>query len=187
MRSTGKTVTESSKLRSAQLVRLWMKKLQTLSSSFFLLSLFSPCFADSSGASNVTYTVPPVSILTVSGNVAFGTFATPAAGSDFSSLTDNSTTYNVTNNAGSSSRKVTVQLGAALPTGISLSTSLNAPAGATSTGTTAVSSTSAVLVVAAIGNGAFPGNGITYNILATVATAAVASATLALTYTLTSS
>lgn len=164
-----------------------MKKLGSFSSSFLIWSFFSSCFADSSGSSNVTYTVPPVSILTVSGNVAFGAFATPAAGSDFSSLTDNSTTYNVTNNAGSSSRKVTVQLGAALPTGISLSASLNAPTGATSSGTTAVSSTSAVTVVTAIGNGAFPSNGITYSILAAVATASVATATIALTYTLTSS
>lgn len=168
-----------------------MKKICSLSFALiaFSLSIGTCGFAAGSttGSSNLTYTVPSVSVLTVSGNVTFGTFATPAAGSDFSSLSDSSTYYNVTNNAGSTSRKVTVQLGAALPSGISLSASCNAPTGATSSGTTTVPSASAAPVVTAIGNGAFSNNTITYNIFAAVATASVATATLALTYTLTAS
>lgn len=164
-----------------------MKKIYTLSLAFvaFGLAYGVPGYAATTGGSNLTYTIPAVSVLTVSGNVAFGTFSTPAAGADFSSITDTSTSYNVTNNAGSASRKITAQLGAALGSGISLSASLVAPTGATSAGTTSLTSTSAVPVVTAIGNGAFPNNTITYNIVAAVATASVASATIALTYTLT--
>lgn len=151
----------------------------------FSFVLSSKCFAATSGSSNLTYTVPAVSVLTVSGNVTFPAFGTPVAGSDFTGLTDASTTYSVTNNAGAASRKVTVQLGAALPSGVGLSGTLAAPTGATSAGVTSISSTSAVAVVTAIGNGAYPNNTITYNLVASVATAAVATATLALTYTLT--
>lgn len=142
-----------------------------------------------SQAQNVTYSVPAVSVLSVSGNVTFGPFTTPTAGSDFTAVTDSTTTYNVTNNAGSASRKVTGQLAAALPTGLSLTANLAAPPSATSTGVTSLSGTSAITLVSSIGNGAFPNLGITYSLAAAVATAAVTTTatTFSLTYTLTAS
>lgn len=123
----------------------------------------------------VTYVVPAVSVLTVSGNVTFTTFSTPAAGQNFTSVTDSSTTYSVSNNAGTASKKVTAALVSAAPTGLSLYATLTAPTGAVSVASVLMSTTSQNLVTG-INNGAFPNNQIYYKLTADVSQAAVASA-----------
>lgn len=124
----------------------------------FGLLMSNNCFATDSttGAQSVTYTIPAVSVFTISGDVSFGTFGTPAAGSDFAQIgMNNSLTYSVTNNAGSGSCKITAQLGAALPSGIGLVIGLVAPSGAGSNGPIGPSAASATTYVTGISNGAF--------------------------------
>lgn len=149
-----------------------------------LLSAFSKIEA-AGQTSNLTYTVPTVTTMSVSGNVSFGTFATPAAGANFAPLSDNTTNYSLTNNAGSSANtKITGQIGAALPTGMSLTAQLAPPTGGTSSGVTTLTTT-AVNLVTNIGHVVSNNNVITYSLGADITQAAPAnSSSITVTYTL---
>lgn len=153
----------------------------------FGLTVSNQCFAPASntGAQNLTYSIPAVSVFSLSGDVAFGTFGTPVAGSNFDVVSRNSTlTYNVTNNAGSSSRKITVQLAAAPATGMRLVMNTAGPPGAQTIGNFALTDTSTLTTVTGIGNGAFPNIGVGIAIVADVGTAAVGSGSFTVVFTL---
>lgn len=172
--------TVSSSLKQSGL----FKAIYLLSFSF----LFSKCIsADTSSTSQtVTYQVPAVSVLSISGDVNFSNFTIPPAGQNFTSVTDSSSTYNVSNNAGTASKKVTGALSTSSPTGLSLYATLNAPAGATGLSNVLLSTSSQNLVTG-INNGAFPNNQIMYTLTANVATAQIASAqTMSVVFTLVS-
>lgn len=166
-----------------------MRQIPIFSFALFFLSLIMSArvLADTTNATqNLTFSIPAVSVFSVSGDVAFGTFSIPAAGSDLGSIgRNNYLTYSVTNNAGSNSRKITGQLSAALPSGIGMAMGLVAPAGASSNGPLGVSSTSAITYVTNIGNGAFPNNNVLLSLGASVGSAAVGSGTITITFTLT--
>lgn len=136
-------------------------------------------------SSTLTYSVPTITAMSVSGNVNFAAFTTPAAGSNFAPVTDSSTNYSLTNNAGSAANtRITGQIGAALPTGMSLSAQLAAPTGATSAGVVALSTTAQILVTG-IGHLVSNNNTITYSLGADISQASPASsATITTTYTL---
>lgn len=90
--------------------------------------------------------------------------------------------YAVTSNE--TNMKVTAQLSAAMPTGVTLTTTLAAPTGGTSAGTVALT-TLAQNVVTGIGTVAESGLGLTYGLSATVAAGKVPATNVTVTYTLT--
>lgn len=143
------------------------------------------CFAPTTGAQSVTYSIPAVSTFSLSGDVAFGTFGTPTAGSGFSYIANNSSlTYNVTNNAGSGSRKITVQLSPAPPTGMRVVMNTAGPPGAQTIGNFALTDTTTLTTVTGIGNGAFPNIGVGISLGADIATTAVGSGSINVVFTL---
>lgn len=153
----------------------------------FGLAVSTECFAPTTGAQSVTFSIPAVSVLTISGDVAFGTFGTPAAGSDFTQINNTNSTYSVTNNAGSGSRKITAQLAAALPAGMNLGVGMATPTGASGGAQQLMNGTNAATIVTGIGNGAFSNYAILYTLFAGVASTAVGSGTISITYTLVAS
>lgn len=165
-----------------------------LSCLLFQSCIFAFCsiiFADASntGAQSVTFTIPAVSVFSITGDVSFGTFSTPVAGSDFARINiNNGQSYNITNNAGSGNRKITGQLTAPLPAGLTLGLGMNPPygSGGISAGIVNANSSSATNLVTQIGNGAYTNVQVFYGLTAAVATTAVGSGTITVTYTLAS-
>jgi len=79
---------------------------------------------------DVTIVLNEINVLSVSGDVSM-TISTATAGSAPTDATDNSTTYNITNNG--TLKKLTASLDAAYASGISLDLDLTAPTGGSST------------------------------------------------------
>lgn len=143
--------------------------------------------AASTQTQTVTYNVPTVSVLTISGDVTFPNFTAPAGGQNFTSVISTSSTYSVSNNGGINSKKILAHLQSAMPTGLTLLATLTAPAGADSISNVTMT-TSDQNLVTGIDNGAFSANQIKYTLSADVTQAQVASGqTLSVTYTLLSS
>jgi hypothetical protein len=133
----------------------------------------------------VTYSVTASKAISVSGNPAS---MTVSAGGVGATATDATTTYGVTTNATSASPgKITGILGAALPTGVSLSVDLADPDGAgaaTSAGSVALNNSTAADLVTSVSNIDVTGKAITYSLAATASAAAAASQTVVVTYTI---
>ena len=110
------------------------------------------------------------------------TAATP--GSAPTPVTDATTTYSVTNNAGTDSKKITAAINTAMPTGVTLEVELAAPTGGTSAGKVSLSA-SAAPVVTGIDNVSETGKTITYTLSATAAAGKVLSAEKTVTFTIT--
>jgi hypothetical protein len=129
----------------------------------------------------VTFQVNAVNQIAFTGAPSL-TITTAVAGSAPTSVTDASASWAVTTNQ--STAKITASIPAAMPTGLTLSSSLTAPAGATSAGYLALSAT-AVDLVTGITKLAQGSLGVSYKLDATAAAGVVASATKVVTYTIT--
>jgi hypothetical protein len=144
-------------------------------------------FAQSTATQSVNLTVSTVYKISTSGNPAALIVTTGTAGADaLTSVTDNSTTYSITQNFGNAV-KITANLDAALQTGYTLNMSLASSKG-TSAGTVDISnatSGSAMSVVTGINRGADAGQAITYTFSALASAGMLTSTTKTVTLTLT--
>lgn len=138
-------------------------------------------WAATTATATVTYTIGSIIAISVSGNPGTLTVNSATAGSNPTSATDATTTYAVTSNV--ATQRVTGAVATAMPTGTTLSVNLAAPAGGTSAGTVALTTTAQSLVTG-ISNVASASNVITYTLAATVAAATVTNATNTVTYTI---
>lgn len=128
----------------------------------------------------VSYEVAAIDQISVSGAPSL-VVSTATAGSGLTSATA-SGTYSVTTNG--DGRKITASIDTDMPTGVTLTVALDAPAGASSAGVVTLSSTDQD-VVTDISTVNASGLGITYGLSATVAAGVVASGNKTVTYTIT--
>jgi hypothetical protein len=129
----------------------------------------------------VTIQVSAINVISVAGAPSLS-ITTATAGSAPTAVSDASSSWNVTTNQ--SGAKITASINSAMPAGLTLSANLSAPAGGTSAGLTALSTTAADVVtgITKVANGPL---GLTYQLDATVAAGVVASTTRTVTYTIT--
>ncbi len=148
---------------------------------------FQASFGQASATQNLTLAVNAVYKIATSGNPGALTITTGTAGTDaLTSVSDNSTTYSITQNYGNTV-KITANLDAAIPTGYTLNINL-ASGNGTSAGTVNISnatSGSAATVVSAINKGAESGKAITYTFSALASAGTLSSTAKVVTLTLT--
>jgi hypothetical protein len=165
-----------------------MKKIFSLSTLAVLSLAFSTSmFAQATATQNVTLAVNTVYKIATSGNPGPLTITTGTAGVDaLTSVSDNSTTYSITQNFGNTV-KITAHMDAGLPSGYQLDLSMASTKG-TSAGTVDISnatSGSAVDVVTSIQRGADAGQIITYTFSASASAGTLSSTSKTVTLTLT--
>ena len=129
----------------------------------------------------VTYQVTAINQISVAGAPSL-VINTAAAGSAPTSVTSAANSWSVTTNQ--STAMITASIASAMPAGLTLSANLTAPAGATSTGLTALG-TVAVNVVTGITKLNSAALGLSYQLDATAAAGVVGSGTRVVTYTIT--
>ncbi len=143
--------------------------------------------AQTSASQSVNLTVNAVYKIATSGNPAPLTVTSGTAGTDaLTSVSDNSTTYSITQNFGNTI-KITANLDAVLQAGYTLQINLASSKG-TSAGTVDISnatSGSAVSVVTGVNRGADAGQAITYRFSALASAGALTSTSKTVTLTLT--
>ena len=165
-----------------------MKK-STMFVALVALSAFAieASFAQASATQNLTLAVNTVYKIATSGNPGALTVTTGTAGTDaLTSVSDNSTTYSMTQNFGNTV-KITANLDAALASGYTLQINLASSKG-TSAGTVDISnatSGSALNVVTAINKGADAGKAISYTFSALASAGTLSSTAKVVTLTLT--
>jgi hypothetical protein len=144
-------------------------------------------FAQSTATQSVNLTVSTVYKISTSGNPSALTVTTGTAGTDaLTSVSDNSTTYSITQNFGNTV-KITANLDAVLQAGYTLNVNLASTKG-TSAGTVNISnatSASALSVVTGINRGADAGQTISYTFAALASAGTLTSTTKTVTLTLT--
>ena len=147
-----------------------------------LIALGVTAYAGPTATQTVTYEVSAINELSVSAATASLTVNSATAGSAPSAVTDSTTTYAVTTNE--TNRKITGSINSNMGSGVTLSVTLGAPTGATSTGKQALSTVAADLVtgISALNE---TGKSITYELAATTAAGVVPSATKTVTLTIT--
>jgi len=136
--------------------------------------------ASDTASQNVNLTVTEVNEISLGGATVPLTVGTLSAGTLTGTI---GSTYSITTNS-ATSKKITAQLGGALTSGLTLSTSLQAPSTGVSPGSPVALSTTAVDVVNSIEPVSAAGLTITYTSTATVAVAAGVQAPVAVTYTI---
>ena len=134
-----------------------------------------------SATQTVTFQVSAINQIAVTGTPSL-VINTAAAGSAPTSATSSGNTWSVTTNQTGAS--ITASIPTAMPAGVTLSANLTAPAGATSTGLTALGTT-AVNVVTSITKLNASGLALAYQLDATAAAGVVTSATRVVTFTIT--
>ena len=144
-------------------------------------------FSQATATQNLTLAVNAVYKISTSGNPGAMTITTGTAGTDaLTSVSDNSTTYSITQNFGNTV-KVTANLDAALPAGYTLQLSMASSKG-TSAGNIDISnatSGSAVNVITAINRGADAAQAISYTFSALASAGTLSSTGKTVTLTLT--
>jgi hypothetical protein len=139
--------------------------------------------AQNTATQTVTFAVSAINQLALTATTATLTINTATAGFAPTSATSAAGTWAVTTNQ--STAKITASIPAlALPAGVTLSASFGNPAGATSAGLKALSSTPVDLVTV-ITKVAQAGMGVSYQLDATTAAGVVAATPVVVTYTLT--
>ena len=131
----------------------------------------------------VTYEVTAINEISVSGTPSL-TVNAAVAGSAPTAVTDTASTWAVTTNDNSvNGMKVTVAIDLAMPSGVTLTANLTAPAGASSAGalTLATTAVDSVTGIKLLNESSL---GITYQLSATAAAGVVASASRTVTYTI---
>jgi hypothetical protein len=144
------------------------------------LVIFAIPAAQAQNTQLVAYSVASFQIIALSGTPTLA-INTAVAGSAPTSATDATASYAITTNKLAS--KITASLSGAMPTGLTLSADLTAPAAATSLGKVALS-TSAADMVTGITKLNASGLGITYTLDA-LSTASSVSSSVTVTYTVT--
>ena len=129
---------------------------------------------------NVSFQVDAINQISFAGSPSL-TINTATAGSNPTSATANATWAVTTNQSGA---KVTASINSAMPSGVTLSVNLSAPAGASSAGAQSLSTT-AVDVVTSITKLAQSGITAAYSLDATPVAGVVSSTTRTVTYTIT--
>lgn len=127
----------------------------------------------------VNFEVQAIDNIAFTGTPSLIVSAAPAGGGP-TSVTDATATYAITTNQ--SNRKITAQIDAAMPTDVTLSVTLAAPAGATSTGAIDLTTT-AQDVVTGISNASESGLGVTYTLSAAETAAPTGPSSRTVTYT----
>jgi hypothetical protein len=158
----------------------------------FLLSAAAVCFLLGTGTASaqpasdtavVTYEVQSITQINLSG-AASVTIVAGTAGQGLPSVTDSSgVKYDITNNAGTDSRKLVGKINTAMPANTTLSVNVTAPSGATSQGFVALTDSDQALVTG-IDNVNETTVAISFKLDATVAAGVVASATKTFTMTI---
>lgn len=143
-------------------------------------------FSLSLAASNVatqtvTFSIDPITEISISGDPAPLTTTTATAGNDPIDVTDTSTSYAVTTNG--SSEKVTVSIDSPMPTGTMLCIMATAPVGATSVGSVDLSTSNQNLVTG-ITQVAQANLQVSYTFEATAAAGVLSSTSRIVTFTL---
>lgn len=157
-----------------------MKFTKVIAAFVFLCGTASAGFAQTSATHDVTVVVPEFNMIAVSGNLTLTLGAPASPGGDPTPAVDAGSSYFVTTNA--TSKKVTVALDSAFPTGITLTAELTPVGSSTSAGAVTLSATAQDAVT---GLGLVSGNAaIEYTASATAA-AGTMSETRTVTYTLT--
>ena len=128
----------------------------------------------------VTFQVDAINQIALSGSPSLVINAA-TAGNNPTSATANATWAVTTNQSGA---KITASIGSNMPSGLTLSVSLAAPAGGSSAGSQSLSTT-AVDLVTSITKLAQSGLNVTYTLDATPAAGVVSSSTRTVTYTIT--
>ncbi|HEV7587517.1 MAG TPA: hypothetical protein VGO40_05255 [Longimicrobium sp.] len=156
-----------------------MKLFRYAAPAVVLLAL-SAAKASAQATQDVALEVQAINQLSFTGSPSL-TISTATAGSAPTSATANAS-YAVTTNE--TNRKVTAQIDADTPSGVTLSASLAAPSGATSAGAVQLGTT-AQDVVTGIGTVNASGLNVTYTLSATAAAGVVPSTSRTVTYTIT--
>lgn len=161
-----------------------MNKSSNLLRAAVVAALFTSAsaFAASSATQSVTFAVSAINELSTSGNPGTMTVSTATAGSAPNAVSDASTSYAITTNE--STRKITAAIDLAMPAGVTLTTTLAAPTGATSAGAVTLG-TVAADAVTGITKLNESGKTITYSLSATSAAGVVTSTSRTVTYTIT--
>lgn len=162
-----------------------MTRISTLAVAIGLAFSANSWAADDTATQTVGYEVQEIALIDVSGSPAAMTITAAPAGQAPTPATDATTTYSITNNAGTDSKKITAAINTDMPTGVTLEVELGAPTGATAT-KQALSSAPAN-VVTGIDNVSETGKSITYTLSATAAAGKVTSANKTVTFTITNS
>ncbi len=157
-------------------------KLKLTFLSAALIALGVTAYAGPTATQTVTYEVTAINELSVSAATASLTVNSATAGSGPSAVTDTTTTYAITTNE--TNRKITGAINSNMDSGVTLSVTLGAPTGATSTGKQALSTVAADLVTG-ISTLNESGKSISYELAATTAAGVVPSATKTVTLTIT--
>lgn len=150
----------------------------------FVLGINILAMAQNTAQQTVTYEVSAINEIDVSGNPGALTVSTATAGSEPDSVTDATTTWDITTNCAADAKKMTGDIDTDMPANVTLKINLGAPTGGSSAGQTNLSITAADLVTA-IDAVAESGLSITYTLSATVAAGVVTSAAKTVTLTLT--
>lgn len=152
-----------------------------------IAALADYAFGQAAASQSVSLTVNTVYKISTSGNPAALTITTGTAGTDaLSSVSDNSTTYSITQNYGNTV-KVSAHMDAALSSGYTLQVNLASTKGS-SAGTIDISnatSGSALDVVTGINKGADAGQTISYTFSALASAGTLSSTNKTITLTLT--
>jgi len=143
-------------------------------------AIFSTAEAQSD-QQTVTFEVQAINEIAVSGDPGPLVIGTAVAGSQPTSVSDNTTTYSITTNE--TGKSIQAALDAPMPTGVTLTIQLAPPTGGTSAGPVALTTT-AQPVVTGISQVAESGLGITYTLSATLAAGVVPQQTRTVTLTI---
>ena len=147
------------------------------------LGLSTSVFASNSATQTATYEVSAINEITVTGSPSLNIVDAETLGSGLTAVSDTSTSWAITNNAGDDAKKLTVALDSDMPTDTTLSITMVGPSGSTAA-TSQLLSTIAVDAVTAIDSVSETGLAITYDMTALVTADVVASATKTVTFTL---
>jgi hypothetical protein len=152
-----------------------------LAAAAALIVVAAPFAQAQTATQTVTFAVNAINRIAFTGTPSL-TITTATAGSAPTSVTDATASWAVTTNQ--TGAKITASIPAALATGLTLSSSLAAPAAATSAGFLALGTT-AVDLVTGITKLAQGSLGVSYKLDATAAAGVVTSASVVVTYTIT--
>jgi len=153
---------------------------KTLLATMILMAGAASAASAQTATQTVTFQVDAINQIAFTGSPSL-VVNTATAGANPSAATASANWAVTTNQTGA---KITASIGSAMPAGVTLSVNLGAPAGATSAGAQALSTT-AVDLVTGITKVAQGSLGVTYSLSATAAAGVVASTSRTVTYTVT--
>lgn len=152
----------------------------------FILGSGTASAQPTSGTAEVTYEVESITQLALAGSADLKIVAGTAGGGLNADTDATGVTYDITNNAGTDSKKLVGKIDSAMPANTVLSVNVSAPSGAASAGFVALTDSDQNLVTG-IDNVNQAGVAISFKLEATVAAGVIASATKTFTMTVVAS